>query len=134
MQASVEDNHFHINDTAMCSAMFCIKVILHSAIDDDGIFQQGISSRCAYTGGDRQVCQQSEGKCQDISFYDGMKGNFSFCCCKENRCNLAKQAELDTIYSSNSRSSRKANSSSRQLFVHLILLFQVVIVVPLFVF
>ena len=43
----------------------------------DGIFQQGISSRCAYTGGDRQVCQNNDGKCQDISFYDGMKGNVS---------------------------------------------------------
>ncbi|KAF1765488.1 hypothetical protein GCK72_005440 [Caenorhabditis remanei] len=75
MQASVEDNPFHLNDTAMCSAMYCIKVIIHSALDDDGIFQQGISSRCAYTGGDRQVCQKNDGKCQDISFYDGMKGN-----------------------------------------------------------
>ncbi|ULU05976.1 hypothetical protein L3Y34_018115 [Caenorhabditis briggsae] len=112
MQASVEDQPLTLNDTAMCSAMYCIKVIIHSAIDDDGIFQQGISSRCAYTGGDRQVCQKNDGKCQDISFYDGMKGNFSFCCCQENKCNTATESELKTIYSMGSRTSRKVNSAN----------------------
>uniref|UniRef100_A0A8R1HWU1 UPAR/Ly6 domain-containing protein n=1 Tax=Caenorhabditis japonica TaxID=281687 RepID=A0A8R1HWU1_CAEJA len=106
MQASVEDSHFHINDTAMCSAMYCIKVILHSALDDDGIFQQGISSRCAYTGGDRQVCQKSEGKCQDISFYDGMKGNVSL----EERKNATWHNQNFTYCSSHSVAAKKTSA------------------------
>ncbi|CAL2032980.1 unnamed protein product [Caenorhabditis brenneri] len=127
MQGSVEDEPFPINDTDMCAASYCIKVIVHSALDDDGIFQQGISSRCAYTGGDRQVCRKNEGKCQDISFYDGMKGNFSFCCCQENKCNVATREELSSIYSLYSRSSRKSNSSNTLFDFNIIISFALIL-------
>ncbi|CAD6195810.1 unnamed protein product [Caenorhabditis auriculariae] len=111
MQPGLNDNFFHINDTSMCSAMYCIKVFVNSAIDDDNLFQQGVSSRCAYTGGDREVCLKATG-CQDITFYDGMRGNFSFCCCQENNCNQVGETELEELYQRNSKSKRSRTSSS----------------------
>ncbi|CAJ0945755.1 unnamed protein product, partial [Mesorhabditis belari] len=97
MQASLSDDYIHINDTRMCAADWCIQVVIHGAYDDDNTFQQGVSSRCGYTGGDRSICQRSQ-SCTQISFYDGMKGNFSFCCCRETECNRPTAHLIDEIY------------------------------------
>ncbi|CAI5443904.1 unnamed protein product [Caenorhabditis angaria] len=115
VQGSVGTDFLNLNDTANCAASYCIKVIIHSAIDDEGIYQQGISSRCAYTGGDRQICSKTRGTCEKIGFYDGMRGNFSFCCCQSNFCNVATRADLNEIYTKNQRTSRK-NSDFRENF------------------
>ncbi|PIO72895.1 hypothetical protein TELCIR_05149 [Teladorsagia circumcincta] len=74
MQASVEDRFIPVNETRVCAAYLCIKVIVHAGIDDDNVFQQGISSRCGYTGGDRAACSRIDG-CAPISVFDGMNGN-----------------------------------------------------------
>ncbi|VDO57475.1 unnamed protein product [Haemonchus placei] len=71
-----------VNETRVCAAYLCIKVVVHAGIDDDNVFQQGISSRCGYTGGDRAACSRIDG-CTSISVYDGMTGN----------CNNAKVAK-----------------------------------------
>uniref|UniRef100_A0A1I7WV60 Secreted protein n=1 Tax=Heterorhabditis bacteriophora TaxID=37862 RepID=A0A1I7WV60_HETBA len=83
IQASVEDNFFQVSDTQICAAALCIKVIIHSALDDDNVFQQGISSRCAYTGEDREACRNAN-FCSTIATYDGMRGNETRGCGKEN--------------------------------------------------
>ncbi|CAJ0573430.1 unnamed protein product, partial [Mesorhabditis spiculigera] len=108
MQASLTEDFIHINDTRMCAADWCIQVIIHGAFDDDNTFQQGISSRCAYTGGDRSICQQSQ-SCLSISFYDGMRGNFSFCCCREAECNRPTVQLIDQIYGGSTKKRVRSN-------------------------
>ncbi|CAJ0606227.1 unnamed protein product [Cylicocyclus nassatus] len=89
-----------VNDTRICAAHLCIKVIVHAGTDAKGVLRQGISSRCGYTGGDRSTCSRIEG-CSSIPFYDGMTGNFSFCCCYADYCNAGSLDELEGIYATN---------------------------------
>ncbi|KAK6035510.1 hypothetical protein COOONC_26985, partial [Cooperia oncophora] len=110
-QASVEDKFIPVNETRVCAAYLCIKVIVHAGIDDDNVFQQGISSRCGYTGGDRAACSRIDG-CTNISVFDGMNGNFSFCCCHTPHCNKATDGELESIYAETRRKKAVTTSSS----------------------
>ncbi|KAK5966883.1 LU (Ly6 Urokinase plasminogen) domain Receptor Protein [Trichostrongylus colubriformis] len=111
MQASVEDEFIPVNETRLCAAYLCIKVIVHAGIDDDNVFQQGVSSRCGYTGGDRAACSRIDG-CTTIPVFDGMSGNFSFCCCHTPHCNRATDDELESIYAETRRKKAVKVSSS----------------------
>ncbi|WKX96632.1 hypothetical protein Q1695_012790 [Nippostrongylus brasiliensis] len=105
MQTTVEDDFVALNDTRVCAAYLCIKVIVHSAFDDEDVLRQGISSRCGYTGGDRAECARIDG-CKRIAFFDGMVGNFSFCCCRTPLCNRATTYELETVYTDSTKKKR----------------------------
>ncbi|GMS82230.1 hypothetical protein PENTCL1PPCAC_4405, partial [Pristionchus entomophagus] len=99
IEASVHEGYLPTNDTRMCAAEWCMKVIVHSAIDNDGYMRRGVSSRCAYTGGDRQLCYRAEdadgnNNCTQVTHYDGMRGNFSLCCCRTAYCNRVTTDEL----------------------------------------
>ncbi|KHN79277.1 hypothetical protein Tcan_11926 [Toxocara canis] len=88
---------FHyFNETRMCAAKSCIHVTLYNAVDRQGTYRQGISMRCAYTGGDRNLCGTSN--CTELQHYNGMRGKFSFCCCEGNGCNIASESSLLTLY------------------------------------
>nr|CDJ96534.1 Hypothetical protein CBG02997 [Haemonchus contortus] len=121
MQVSLEDDFIPVNETRVCAAYLCIKVVVHAGIDDDNVFQQGISSRCGYTGGDRAACSRIDG-CTSISVYDGMTGNFSFCCCHTPNCNRATDGELESIYAETRRKKDVSMSSSSHLFYFSLLL------------
>ncbi|GMR34297.1 hypothetical protein PMAYCL1PPCAC_04492, partial [Pristionchus mayeri] len=99
IEASVHEGYLPTNDTRMCAAEWCMKIIIHSAIDSDNFMRRGVSSRCAYTGGDRQLCYRAEdasgnNNCTQVTHYDGMRGNFSLCCCRTSYCNRATTEEL----------------------------------------
>lgn len=65
------------------ASIISIIVLFHrlKAISE-GIYHEGISTRCAYTGGDRQLCRMNN--CTDLQHYNGMRGkvwiwiNFGF--------------------------------------------------------
>uniref|UniRef100_A0A0M3IEC8 Activin_recp domain-containing protein n=1 Tax=Ascaris lumbricoides TaxID=6252 RepID=A0A0M3IEC8_ASCLU len=99
-----EEEFRDVNETRMCAAKSCIQVTLHEAIDREGIYHEGISTRCAYTGGDRQLCRMNN--CTDLQHYNGMRGKvnlfnlsvghlqFKFCCCEGNGCNMVNASSF----------------------------------------
>uniref|UniRef100_A0A8R1Z5B8 UPAR/Ly6 domain-containing protein n=1 Tax=Pristionchus pacificus TaxID=54126 RepID=A0A8R1Z5B8_PRIPA len=120
IESSVGEGYLPTNDTRMCAAEWCMKIIVHSAIDNDNIMRRGVSSRCAYTGGDRQLCYKAEdangnNNCTQVSHYDGMRGNFSLCCCRTSYCNRATTDELfprkEAMVAKNRRYSETENGS-----------------------
>ncbi|GMT16309.1 hypothetical protein PFISCL1PPCAC_7606, partial [Pristionchus fissidentatus] len=129
IEASVQSGYLPTNDTRMCAAEWCMKVIVHSAIDNDGFMRRGVSSRCAYTGGDRQLCYSAHERggddaCTQVTHYDGMRGNFSLCCCRSSYCNRATTEELfprkEAMVAKNRRDSLADENSSidnRPLFL-----------------
>uniref|UniRef100_A0A915B533 Uncharacterized protein n=1 Tax=Parascaris univalens TaxID=6257 RepID=A0A915B533_PARUN len=87
-----EEEFRDVNETRMCAAKSCIQVTLHEAVDREGVYHEGISTRCAYTGGDRQLCRINN--CTNLQYYNGMRGKFTFCCCEGNGCNVVSTSSF----------------------------------------
>ncbi|CAI4231182.1 unnamed protein product [Auanema sp. JU1783] len=123
MQASRDNSFFPVNESVPCQAAYCIRVNIYEAVDDDGGIHQGISSRCAYTGGDRELCVKIKG-CTPRSYYDGMRGNFSLCCCKEHHCNSPTNEEVQLVYEeAPQRGYSKLSSTASEFVICLGILF-----------